>query len=382
MSRLTRIIGDGRHEAGRGDAPALGEWESLYGPPVVPIRRGMKAIVQTGAREVEVQDRGVPTPGPREALVKVHTAGLCGSDAHAYKHDGGYEWIPIPRIMGHEYSAEVVEVGDEVETVAPGDRVIERPIHHCGECFQCHNGQPNVCQNFSIKGMHTDGAYAEFVATDVGFLHRIPDEVPLRHAAVTEPLSIATRAVLDRSVTEPGSTVLVEGPGPIGVFTAVVAHELGARVLVSGLDQDADHRLPLVEQIGIDSINVDETDLEDVREEVTDGIGFDVIFDTTGHRTGIEVASEHVRKGGQIVVIGLPADSSDLFMTPLVRGEVDLNTSYGSLWRNFEQALRMMQQDRLPIEDILDDSFSVDRPADAFEAFLASENCKPVFQFD
>ena len=342
----------------------------------------MKAIVQTGPQEVEVQDRGVPTPGPREALVSVHTAGLCGSDAHAYKYDGGYEWIPIPRIMGHEYSGEVREVGDEVESFAPGDRVIERPIHNCGDCFQCNNGQPNVCQNFSIKGMHNDGAYAELVATDVRFLQRIPDEVPLRHAAVTEPMSVATRAVLDRSVTEPGSTVLVEGPGPIGVFTAVVAHELGAKVIVSGLGQDATHRLPILENIGIQTVNVDEQDLEDVGEELTDGIGFDVVFDTTGHHTGVETASDRVRKGGQIVVVGLPATESDLYMTPLVRGEVDVNTSYGSLWRNFEQALRMMERDLIPVDKILDDSFTVDRPGEAFEAFLASKNCKPIFQFD
>ena len=342
----------------------------------------MKAIVQTGPSQIEVQERRVPEPGPEEALVAVHTAGLCGSDAHAYKYEGGYEWIPIPRIMGHEYSGVVEKVGSHVEHVSPGDRVIEHPIHHCGKCFQCKNGQTNVCQNFSITGMHRDGAYTDYVTADVNFLHHIPDTVSLRNAAVTEPLSIATRAVIDQSRVVPGSTVLVEGPGPIGVFTAIVAHEIGANVIVSGLEQDANHRLPLVETVGIETVNVDRTPLEEIRDTFTDGLGFDVIFDTTGHHTGVEVASEYVRKGGQIVVIGLPAQTSELFLTPLVRGEVEMNTSYGSMWHNFEQALRMMEQDLLPIDDILDDSFSVDRPVEAFEAFLASENCKPVFQFN
>lgn len=96
----------------------------------------MKAIVQTGPSQVEVQERRIPEPGPGEALVAVHTAGLCGSDAHAFKYDGGYEWIPIPRIMGHEYSGVVEEVGEGVTQFSPGDRVIEHPIHYCGECFQ------------------------------------------------------------------------------------------------------------------------------------------------------------------------------------------------------------------------------------------------------
>lgn len=201
----------------------------------------MKAIVQTGPRSVEPQERDRPAPDPDEVLVKVHTAGLCGSDAHAYKYDGGYEWILIPRIMGHEYSGEVVEIGAEVSGFSSGDAVIEEPIHDCGHCFQCKNGQPNVCQNFSITGMHRDGAYAEYVAVNPEHLHAVPESVSLQHAAITEPTSIATRAVLEQSVTTPGDTVLVEGPGPIGVLVAAVADSLGANVIVSGLDQDAQY---------------------------------------------------------------------------------------------------------------------------------------------
>ncbi|GCF15239.1 sorbitol dehydrogenase [Haloarcula mannanilytica] len=341
----------------------------------------MKAIVQTGPREVETQDREKPTVESDEVLVKVHTAGLCGSDAHAYKYDGGYEWIPIPRIMGHEYSGKVVEVGDAVEGFAAGDNVIEEPIHDCGHCFQCKNGQPNVCQNFSITGMHRDGAYAEYVTVAPEHLHAVPEDVPLRQAAVTEPLSIATRAVLEQSVTTPGDNVLVEGPGPIGVLVAAVADSLGANVLVSGLDQDAVYRLPLLNDLGIDTMNAQSEDLEAQAEARTDGIGFDVVFDSTGHHSGIGTAIEHVRKGGQVVMVGIPNDTSEVTFTSTVRGEVDVNTSYGSTWTNFEQALRLMERGEIAVEKILDTSYGMDDPAAAFEAFLASETCKPVFQF-
>ncbi|WP_246998282.1 zinc-dependent alcohol dehydrogenase [Halosolutus gelatinilyticus] len=341
----------------------------------------MKAIVQTGPRSVETQERERPEPKSNEVLVKVRTAGLCGSDAHAYKYDGGYEWIPIPRIMGHEYAGEVVAIGDDVETFSEGDKIVEEPIHDCGHCFQCKNGQSNVCQNFSITGMHRDGAYAEYVTVEPHHLHAVPENVPFRHAAITEPTSIATRAVLDQSVTSPGDNVLVEGPGPIGVLVAAVADSLGANVVVSGLERDARYRLPLLEELGIDTINVQSEDLEARTESVTGGTGFDVVFDSTGHHTGIGTAVEYVRKGGQVVVVGIPNDTSEVTLTSVVRGEIELNTSYGSTWTNFEQALRLMERGEIAVDRILDTSFSANEPASAFEAFLDSETCKPVFQF-
>lgn len=341
----------------------------------------MKAIVQTGPRAVELQERERPSPGPGEALVEVHTAGLCGSDAHAYLYEGGYEWIPIPRVMGHEYSGRVVEVGEGVNGFAHGDPVIEEPIHHCGTCFQCKNDQENVCQNFSITGMHRDGAYTNFTTVPVEHLHRIPDDVALEHAAITEPTSIATRAVFDRSRVTPGDTVLVEGPGPIGVLAAIIADSMGANVLVSGLARDAGHRLPLVESLGIETINLDEADAEERFDAFTGGVSFDVVIDATGHRSGVEMGVDAVRKGGQVVVVGLPGEPSEVFMTPVVRGEIDIDSSYGSTWRNFEQALRLMENGTIDAETFVDTSYSVDDPDAAFEAFLNSETCKPVFSF-
>ncbi|OVE85827.1 zinc-dependent alcohol dehydrogenase [Natronolimnobius baerhuensis] len=341
----------------------------------------MKAIVHTGPRSIEIREREKPTPDDDEVLVRVHTAGLCGSDAHAYTYEDGYQWIPLPRIMGHEYSGEVVEVGADVSDFEVGDHVVEEPIHDCGSCFQCKNGQPNVCQNFEITGMHKDGAYTEYTTVNPGDLHYIPDSVPLTQASITEPLSIATRAVFDQSTVTPGDTVLVEGPGPIGVLVAAVADSLGANVVVSGLGKDTTYRLPLVEQLGIETVDVENDDLEELIDEKADGGGFDVVFDTTGHQTGVEMAIEYVRKGGQVVVVGLPGAPSELFMTPVVRGEIDVNTSYGSTWRNFEQAIRLLDAGEIDADEIADHSYSIDDPTAAFEAFLESETCKPVFSF-
>ncbi|RKD89249.1 zinc-dependent alcohol dehydrogenase [Halopiger aswanensis] len=341
----------------------------------------MKAIVHTGPRSIEIREREKPTVAADEVLVQVNSAGLCGSDAHAYTYEDGYEWIPLPRIMGHEYSGEVVEVGEDVTDFDVGDHVVEEPIHDCGSCFQCKNGQPNVCRNFEITGMHNDGAYTEYTTVKPKDLHHIPDSVPLRQASITEPLSIATRAVFDQSTVTPGDLVLVEGPGPIGVLVAAVADSLGANVVVSGLGKDTEYRLPLVERLGVDTIDVENGDLEAFVESQADGGGFDVVFDTTGHKSGVEMGVEHVRKGGQVVVVGLPGAPSELFMTPVVRGEVMVNTSYGSTWRNFEQAIRLLDGGEIDADEIIDTSYSIEDPTAAFDAFLESETCKPVFSF-
>ena len=341
----------------------------------------MKAIVQTGAESVEVQEREQPIPESDEVLIRVHSAGLCGSDAHAFLHDEGYQWTPIPRVMGHEYSGEVVETGQDVERFVSGDRITEAPIHPCGECFQCKSGEENVCQHTSITGMHRDGAYTDYVTVNERFLHHVPETVSLRHAAITEPTSIATRAVLHQSTTSPGNDVLVEGPGPIGTLVAAVAHSLGANVLVSGLDRDTEYRLPMLEELGVETVNVAATDLDDRTDSFTDSIGFDVVFDTTGHKSGTEIGVEQVRKGGQVVVVGLPETPSELLMSPMVRGEIDLNTSYGSQWHDFDQALRLLGNGTVDADQIIDTSFDTNDPETAFRAFLNSETCKPVFSF-
>ncbi|QPV62445.1 alcohol dehydrogenase catalytic domain-containing protein [Halosimplex litoreum] len=341
----------------------------------------MRAIVQTGPESVDVSEREPPAIGPEEARVAVHATGVCGSDAHAYRYHGGYEWVQLPRVMGHEYAGVVESVGESVTEVEPGDRVVEDPTRRCGQCFQCRNGQENVCAAFSVKGMHRDGSYADRTVAHPENLHVVPDGVPLEHAAITEPLSVAARAVYEQSVLTPGDTALVEGPGPIGVLVATVADALGADVTVSGLGADTAYRLPLVERLGIDAVNLDETDLGTVTAEATDGVGFDVVFDTTGHRSGIETAVERVRKGGQIVVVGLPGEASEVALSDLVRSEVQVETSYGSVWRDFERALSLLDAGTVAAAEIVDTSFSPADPETAFETFLDSETCKPVFTF-
>jgi L-iditol 2-dehydrogenase len=344
---------------------------------------GMRAIVQTGRETIEIQELPEPEPAADEVLIRVHCAGLCGSDVHAYEYAGGFEWVTIPRVMGHEYTGDVVAVGESVDDVAVGDTVVEEPIHPCGDCFQCRNDERNVCQDTTLTGMETDGAFREYTTVSAEFVHRVPETIPSERLAITEPLSIATRAVYERSEVTPGDNVLVEGPGPIGALIAAVAAELGANVTVSGIGKDSTHRLPLLAELGVETVDVSatETSLADATDAATDGLGFDTVFDSTGHHTGIPTGVDVVRKGGDIVIVGLPDGASELSFTPVVRGEIDLVSSYGALWSDFERSVRLLETDRLDLAGIVDTGYSVTDPQEAIDDFRAARTIKPVFAF-
>ncbi|MDR9431983.1 MAG: alcohol dehydrogenase catalytic domain-containing protein [Natronomonas sp.] len=327
---------------------------------------------------MELVDRDRPTPGPDEALVEVDYVGLCGSDAGIYEFESAFERMNLPTVIGHEYSGRVVEVGESVTKFAVGDRVVERPIRGCGDCYQCEIGESNVCQNAVITGVDHDGAYEPYVAVPENALHAVPDGVEQQHAAMVEPTSIATRAVIQNSRVRAGDRVLVEGPGPIGLLTAQVARAQGAEVVVSGVGQDADYRLPLGEELGFETINIPTDDMDAYREDLTDGVGYDVVFDTTGHPSGLPSAVESVRKGGQIVLIGQTGETT-MEYSPLVRAEIDLQCSYASMYEDFENALRLIDTGDVDAETFIDDRFSLLDADEAFDTFVGGGTCKPVF---
>jgi L-iditol 2-dehydrogenase len=340
----------------------------------------MKAIIQTDVRELEVRDVPEPTiDDDDEALVKVSYAGLCGSDVHAYCQNG-YEWVTVPRIMGHEYTGTVVEVGAGVDTVTVGDRVVEKPVQTCGACHYCRAGAENLCEEKRLTGFHTDGCFAEYTTVRGDALHRMPDDVSPEHAALTEPVAVAARGVYDRSSIEPTDTVVVQGPGPIGVFTAAILNDMGVDVVVSGLGRDTEFRLPLVERMGIDTLDVETSDVPAALSDTWGRATADAVVDTTGSHVAVESAVEYVAAGGELLELGLPSAPCELSLSPLVRNEVDVVTSYSATWPNFDQATRLMSREALDIDAVVD-HYDTRDVHDAVEDALAGATCKPVFSF-
>ncbi|GAB3033469.1 zinc-dependent alcohol dehydrogenase [Natronobiforma cellulositropha] len=339
--------------------------------------RGLAKVARTeGAMELRDLER--PTPGPEEALIDVDYAGLCGSDAGIYRFKSAFERMELPTVIGHEYTGRVVDVGDAVTQFSVGDRVVERPIRGCGSCYQCSIGAENVCRDAQITGVDHDGAFAGSLAVPETALHPVPDALEEAHAALVEPTSVGVRAVVENSRARAGDRVLVAGPGPIGLLTAQVARAQGGSVLVAGVERDETYRLPLAEELGFETVVVGGEALESARERHTDGIGYDVVFDTTGHPSGLTMAATEVRKGGQIVLVGQTGETTMAY-SPLVRAEVDLQCSYASTYEDFERAIRLLGDGRVDGETMLDERFSLLEADAAFEAFLAGETCKPVF---
>lgn len=339
--------------------------------------RGL-AKVSREAGSMELINVETPEPSADEVLIAVEYAGLCGSDAGIYQFKPAFERMNLPTIIGHEYTGTVVEVGNDVKRFSPGERVVERPIHGCGRCYQCRIGMENICQNTELTGIDHDGAYAGYVTAPAESLQSVPENVDARHAALAEPTAVCTRAVIENSRVGASDRVLVAGPGPIGLLTAQIADAQGVEVTVAGVSQDTTYRLPLAEELGYSTINVEDADLEAYHKEFTNGRGYDVVFDTTGHPSGLQMAAEVVRKGGQIVIVGQPGDTT-LSYTSLVRAEVDLQCSYSAMYEDFDRAFRLSASGDVDHDTFLDDRFSLLDSEAAFEAFLSGETCKPLF---
>ena len=336
-----------------------------------------KTAGEAGAIELIEADR--PEPGPEEALVEVAYAGICGSDLGIYTFKSAFEFMEFPRIVGHEYSGTVVETGEDVSRVSVGDRVVEEPIRACGECHHCRSGHANLCVDARITGIHHDGAFTRYVAVPEDHLHHLPDDVSLAQASILEPTSVAARAVQRLSRVSAGDEVLVEGPGPIGLLTAQIADVQGGNVLVTGVDQDATVRLPMAEELGFDTCNVGTESLDAAMTARTDGLGFDVTLDTTGHPSGLETAVEVTKKGGQVMVVGL-GGPTELDYADLLRAELDLQCSYASDWGDFERAIRLVRDDDVETEAMVDTRFSLADADDAFRAALDADTVKVRFE--
>lgn len=328
-----------------------------------------------GARTLRRGTAAVPEPDPAEVRIRVRAAGICGSDVGAWRQKPAYDFLETPRILGHEYAGVIDGVGQGVESVDVGDRVVERPLHACGVCAPCRNGATHVCENVEITGFHVDGAFATYITAPADALHPIPDTLPLSRAAMAEPLAVAARAVLDRASVTAGDSVLVAGPGPMGAFSALITEEVGASVVVGGLPRDK-ARFNLLEAAGIQTANLDERTPIDLARELTDG-GFDRFVDATGAAPVLEDTMEAVRRGGEAVVIGIPTGTLGLPSPSFVRGEKRVSGSYGAQPIDFERAISLLDDEEFPI-DALRSAYHPEAVQTAFEAFAEAEVVKPV----
>lgn len=269
----------------------------------------MKAVVKVKKeRGAVLQEVPVPEVGPKEVLVKVKAAAICGTDIHMYQWNAWADknveksYSGLPRIMGHEFSGDVVKVGKDVQRVKPGDKVVAETHIPCGECYLCNIGEGFNCQHIR---RFKNGVYAEYALIPEMSAIKFPDSLSYEEASVMEPFSVAVHGVSNASVV--GDTVGIIGAGPIGLFTVKIVKAMGAsEIFVSDISE---YRLDLARKCGATyTFNPSKTDIVKEIKDKTDGLGLGTIFEISGNVKATKQAFECLRKCGTMIMTGLPSE--------------------------------------------------------------------------
>ncbi|RMG54856.1 MAG: alcohol dehydrogenase [Acidobacteria bacterium] len=261
----------------------------------------MLRAIMTRPGEIQFQDVPTPAIDEREVLVRIRRIGICGSDIHVYH--GAHPYTSYPVIQGHEFSGEVVKVGEQVKSVHVGDLVTAPPQIVCGTCFHCRRGQSHICDHLKVMGFQAPGVAQEFVVFPEDALLKLPSEFTPELGALVEPTSVAVHA-LRRADLSPGMRVLVLGAGPIGNLVAQVARWRGAaEVIITDIN---DHRLDVARACGIEhTVNVRQQSLEDDLERIFGPQRADLILECVGSEETANQAIRCARKGSTIVIVGV-----------------------------------------------------------------------------
>jgi len=313
----------------------------------------------------------------------MRAASICGSDLGFYNYTPAYQkFAKVPSIMGHEFAGEIAQVGKNVRDYAVGDRVSVESVLYCGRCKFCRSGMTNICQNFTVFGMHRNGAFAEYVSLDPKYLHRLPDKVSFLEAGVVEPLSVIVNALEDVAAPiKTGDTACVIGPGPLGLFSAEMLRSKGIhdlQVLGIGIDE---FRLELAsKKLGFQTLNTETADPIERMNSITDGYGFDSVIVSAGAPAALKLAISLVSKGGQVIVIGIFPEEVSIPASDLVRRQISLKGSYGSSSKHYEEAIRLLEGKMVRADAIVSHQFPLDKGEEAFQMAKAKTGSKIQFK--
>jgi len=293
----------------------------------------MKALVYEGPRELHMRDVPIPDVKAGEVLIRVATAGICGSELGGYLGHNSLRKPPL--IMGHEFAGVVEQLGEGVSSFAVGDRVTANPLVTCGACRYCRNGQSQLCPSRKLLGAHLPGAYAQFAAISAENVYRLDDGVSFEEGALTEPFACAVHICRLLALT-PLDRLLIYGAGPIGLFALQAAQVYGVRdAVIVDLNES---RLEIARELG----GIAVTSLD----QVPDANGFDAVIDAVGAGVTRQKSLAAARPGGKVIFTGLHEADSSLPVNDMIRSELQVFGAFAYAREDFEAALRWIQQGR------------------------------------
>lgn len=304
---------------------------------------------------IEISDVQMPEPKEGEALLRVKSAGICGSDIGAFRGTNGL--VSYPRIIGHEIAGEVISIPENNKNgIKPGDRVIVDPYLYCGHCYPCSIGRTNCCVDLKVLGVHVDGGMAEYFCHPADMLLKVPDDMPWDIIPLAEPLTIALHGI-HRLNLKAGEHIAINGAGPIGLLAAMVALHYGAEPIMIDLVKE---RLDFAKSLGVQyTINLREEDLVEKVSEYTNGRMAECVMEASGANSAIRATLDIVSHAGRIALTGWPKQETPIPTDMITRKEVDVRGARTSAGE-FPEAIELIYHQKVDARRILTKVISID----------------------
>jgi threonine 3-dehydrogenase len=343
----------------------------------------MRALVkETAGPGIVLREVPVPTCGPNQALIRVHYAGVCGTDLHIWEWDSwASNRLKPPVVVGHEFAGEITQLGVEADKgglLAVGDRVTAEGHIVCGHCLECRLGDAHLCRRTQIIGVDRDGAFADYIAVPASNVIKL-GSIPTEIGAIMDPMGNAVHTVLEAEV--PGSTVLVLGCGPIGCFAIGVARAAGASlVLASDLNPK---RLELARAMGAHvTLNPKQDDVVARVRELTGGDGVDLVCEMSGHPSGHAQALAAARIGGRVNLLGTPNRTTEVdFARDIIfKGLTLYGVTGRKMYQTWHQMLRFLRAGQLDPRPVITHRFPVEQIAEAIQVIKDGQAGKVILE--
>ena len=308
----------------------------------------MYAIKYDGPRKVQCVEIDKPQAGENEALIKVRSAGICGSDIGAFRGTNGL--VTYPRIIGHEVAGEILSIPEHNKKgLKAGDHVIVDPYLYCGSCYPCSIGRTNCCTDLKVLGVHAEGGMCEYFVHPADMLWKLPKDMPWELAPIAEPLTIALHGI-HRGGLKAGEHVAIIGAGPIGILAAVAAIAYGAHPIMIDL---VDERLEAARKLGVRyTVNSGREDTAAKVSEYTGGRMAELVMECSGANPAVRSALDLVSNAGRITLTGWPKKETPLPTDVITKKEVDIRGARTSA-NEFEEAIDLIHTGKVDARKIL-----------------------------
>ena len=322
----------------------------------------------------------IPEVGHNDLLIQIRKTAICGTDVHIYNWDDwARQTIPVPMIVGHEYSGVVAGIGQEVSGFEIGDRVTGEGHVTCGHCRNCRAGRRHLCRNTVGVGVNRSGAFAEYLVLPAVNAFKLPEGISDELAAIFDPFGNAVHTALSFDLV--GEDVLITGAGPIGIMAAAVARHAGARhVVITDVNS---YRLDLAARLGATrTVRIDRESLPEVEAQLGMTEGFDIGLEMSGAPSAFRQMLETINHGGKIALLGIPPEEMAIDWNKVIFKGLTLKGIYGREMFETWYKMASLVQAGLNLQPMITHRFAIDDFEQGFEVMRSGQSGKVILDWE